>query len=256
MKRTMATLALVAALQGLVSAQSTGYRADIGIETINIEAPGVNPQASQVIVPAKTACQVVVKVQNKSDRILDGYQLQIVIGGQVVGTETQGTMRPQEIKTHRIRYSAVQPGNFAVTARILPKFGSLGASEDNPRNNEASIPLTVEGGAGSTRPGGLADLVLDGVSPSELAAMDKVILEIRIGNRGGTDVSSAVDLDVEAAGQHFRARTTAGIPAGKTGFATVEVMKERWQRNPHGTVMIDPSHSVKESDVSNNRGRF
>lgn len=265
MRRTVTILSLAAALATGISgvgAQNTGYRADISLESLNIEAPGVNPQASQVIVRTKTNCTIVIVVQNKSDRILEGYQLQVTCGGRPVGSEAQGSIRAGESKTHRIRFSPDQPGNFAVDAQIIPKAGALGTGEDNPRNNRASIGLVVEGpGASGTAPsgntsGGPADLVLDGVSPNFVSALDKYVLEIRIGNKGGSDISSPVELDVEAAGQKFRARTTTGIPAGRTGFATVEVLKERWQRNPHGTVNIDPSHSLKESNVANNKGTF
>lgn len=255
MRRSLAVLAMAALLHGAVSAQNTGYRADISLESINIEAPGVNPQASEVIVPVKTNCTVVIVVQNKSDRILDGYQLQVMCANRMIGSESQGTFRPGETKTHRIRYVADQSGRFGVEAKITPKAGAL-AGEDNPRNNQAGIGLTVEGPGNTAAGGSLPDLIFDGASSSNVAALGKTIVEIRIGNRGGTDVKVPVELEVEAAGQKFRARTTSGIPAGKTGFATVEIIKDRWDRNPHGTVIIDPNHAVKESSATNNKGTF
>ena len=126
--------------------------------------------------------------------------------------------------------------------------------EDNPNNNSVGMSFTVEGGGGTG--GGLADLVVDHITPSEAMATDKVILEIGVGNQGDTDVTRPVELDVVIAGSSRRVRTTTGVPAGKTAFASIELSSDVWKRNPHGRVTVDPGNEVKETNKANNTKTF
>ena len=116
--------------------------------------------------------------------------------------------------------------------------------------------FTVSGSGGSASASNQADLVIEYVRPRQVDAVGKVYIEIAVGNKGGVDVSRPVEVVVTIGGDQRRARTTAGIPAGRTAFASIEMQSDVFNRNPHGTVQVDPSNEVRESDKTNNSRSF
>jgi hypothetical protein len=230
-------------------AQMKTYRYDVGILTLNIQAPGVSQQASNVILQAGSQARIVIQVQSNSDFILDGYNLIIKVDGRPFNSVKQDGIRPHDTVTSTIPLpAAFGAGPHQVSALLVP----LGhTDEDNPRNNVASISFTVEGSGGAATDR-QADLVVDHITPNTLSAMDKTIIEIAIGNQGGVDVNRPVELEVTVGGSTRRVRTTTGVPAGKSAFASIELHSDVWARNPHCTVRIDPSNEVNESNKANN----
>lgn len=227
------------------------YASDIGIMEVYIDAKGVVQGAGEV--PANSDFDLVVNVENHSDYPSTGYRIRPTMDGKILDQQNQGSIRGKEKKAHRWHCKADKSGEHNVQVTLtLVGTPTGGAAEDNPSNNSGSLSFKVGGGAeGGVK--GMPDLVIDGINPSSLRAMDKTIVEVMVGNKGDKDVPGPVEVLLEVGGRKVTIKTTTGVPAGKTAFASYELLTAMYEKNRKCTATVDPGNRIKEGDESNNQ---
>lgn len=248
----LAALALVApAGAQLYPNQLQEAGKDLGITSLEIDFPG---KGRQPIAPG-TPVTVRVTVRNNDSSASPPYNLIITCCGATVHQEKAGKIFPGRAQVHTAVWTPAKEEACALVARIVPT-GKAGY--DDSRNNMITMQVAVGQPpqlAASAGPGtsDQPDLKIDSLYLKKLDVKEAKMLDIYVGNAGGSSVRQSVKVLVEVGDSFTRTLTlSGGVAAGDSQKLQVEIPLNYSRQGATVKVTVDPDDQIEEANEANN----